>query len=626
MMIRSHWVMCVVSSAWLMLGTTATASAAAVEAPAVDREKTPGADVYRNHCASCHEGQVGKAPSKVFLELMPHDAILGAVTSGVMQVQARALTDEQRRQVADYIAGGAPAVAPAAMPKCSGPAAKFDMGRPAAMPAWGFDDANTRRIPASIAGLKSSDIPRLKLKWAMAYPNAMRARSQPTVAMGALFVGSQDGTVYSLDAKTGCVRWTYRATAEVRTPVVVAPWQDNKAPAVPLAFFGDLIGRVYAINALDGSLVWKIKVDDHPSATITSPPLYRNGTLYVGVSSLEEASADPSYPCCTFRGSLVAVDGVSGKVKWKTYTIDREPKLVGKTKAGTPSWGPSGAAIWSAMAIDDKRNLLYATTGNNYSHPADDRSDSIIAFDLGSGRIKWHWQSVANDLWNVGCMLNNANCPENAGPDFDIGAGAVLVKTASGKEVLLAGRKDGTALAIDPNNPGKPLWERKLGRGSIQGGVQWGMAADAQRAYVPIADMADSKDGKVYSEPTKGGLYALDPLTGKLLWSAVADDTCKGAEGCDSGILAAVTAVPGAVFAGHMDGRIRAYDDKTGRVLWQYDSRQEVTTLSGARAHGGSVGQAGPVVQDGMVYVNSGYGIYFHMPGNLLLAFSVDGK
>jgi outer membrane protein assembly factor BamB len=172
-------------------------------------------------------------------------------------------------------------------------------------------------------------VPKLRLKWAVAFPNTVRVRSRPTFAYGALYTGSQDGTVYALDAKTGCIRWTFRTTAEVRTPIVVQSTADANG-GVPLAFFGDLIGRVYAVDALTGRELWRIKADEHPSATITGSPVYHQGRLYVPVSSLEEAMADPKYPCCTFRGSVLALDARTGKVLWKTYTIDEQPKLIAK--------------------------------------------------------------------------------------------------------------------------------------------------------------------------------------------------------------------------------------------------------------------------------------------------------
>jgi polyvinyl alcohol dehydrogenase (cytochrome) len=595
---------------------------------AADREKLPGAAVYRAHCATCHEGQAPKAPSRTFLQMMTPEAIDRALTVGIMQREAAALGDDDKRHVAEYLSGlpfGAPQ--PPSAPRCTGAAARFDSSRKPDIVGWGFDLANTHFIGAEAARLPAADIPRLAVKWTFAYPASVRARSRPTFAYGALYVGSQNGTVYALDSKAGCIRWTFSTSAEVRTPIVV--------PALPgktkLAFFGDIVGHVHAVDALTGKELWRDRVDDHPSATITGAPVYFNGTLYVAVSSLEEATADPAYACCTFRGSVVAFDAVTGKRRWQRYTIDEPPRLSGVTRTGTKIFAPSGASIWNTPTVDAKRGLLYVGTGNNYTGPANGRSNSVLAIDMNSGRIVWGWQVASGDAWNVGCMIGLDSCPANSGPDFDIGSGVVLGKLASGEDRLFVGMKSGIALALDPDRPTHALWSQRVGRGSIQGGIQFGMAFDGTHLYVPISDMANSMDASekvhnVNGGPPRPGLYALDPASGALAWQSPADDACKGRPSCDSGILASIAATPGAVFAGHMDGRVRAYDPASGRVIWQYDTARDLAALGGAPAHGGTIGGGGPVVHDGMVYTNSGYGMYFHMAGNALIAFSVDGK
>lgn len=600
----------------------AEAFKASMEAKAqVDRETLPGAKVYRERCMACHEGQVPKAPNKTFVGLMATDAIYSALTTGIMQPQSAGLSLEQKQAVAEYLTGE-----------------KLDLNRRIPMPAmcaadqpslgprlmgWGFGLRNEHYIAPEIARLAAADVPRLKLKWALAYPGgAFRARSRPTFDQGVLYVGSQDGTVYALDAKTGCLHWTHRASAEVRTPVLVgAVGKQGRRVAV----FGDLNGRVYAYDAKAGELLWKLKADEHPAATITGAPVLHEGVVYIPVSSLEEASADPAYQCCTFRGSVVAVAAETGAVLWKSYTILEPAREVGLTKAGVKRFAPSGSPIWNSPTIDAKRGLLYVGTGNSYSAPADASSDAIVAFDLKTGARKWVHQVVEHDAWNVGCMIGNANCPEPEGPDLDIGAGTLLL-TTGGQDIVTVGLKDGTVVAIDPDHPEKHLWKRKLGRGSIQGGVQFGMAYDGQRLYVPISDMADSRDGKKYDTEIQPGLNALVPRTGEILWRNIADDVCQGRELCDRGILASIAAIDGVVFGGHMDGRLRGYDAATGKVLWEHDTTAEVTGVNGVKGHGGSMGGGGPVVYDGMLYVNSGYGLYFHMPGNVLLAFSVDGQ
>ena len=611
-----------------ILGTGAAAAAVPDSPP--NPENLPGAALYRANCAACHEGGVYKAPVHYIVAQMPPDMVYAAMSTGVMQQQAAKLTDAEKRQVVEYLTGESPGAAPAAAaaaPQCTGKAAMFDRSRPPALTAWGFDAGNSHHIPGSVAGLSAGDIPRLKVKWAFAYPGAQRARSQPTLAMGALYVGSPSGLVYALDAATGCIRWTFRATAEVRTPVVLSSWSAADArSARPLAFFGDIVGRVYAVDALTGKLRWKLRADDHASTTLTGAPAYHAGTLYVPVSSLEEGNTNPTYECCKFRGSVLAIAATSGKVLWKTYTINEIPQKVGVNGAGVAIFAPSGAAVWNSPTIDAKRGLLYVGTGDNYSAPANDRSDAILAIDLKNGRVHWSWQVLKGDAWNVGCLLKTPDCPDPSGPDFDVaGGGTMLVSGPSGRQYLYAGTKAGTAVAIDPDTHRGTVWTQKVGRGGVQGGIQFGMASDGTRLYVPISDHIMQGEPQYEGAP-RPGMYALDALTGAVLWSQPAPDRCGKDPLCSPGILAAVTSIPGAVLAGHMDGYLRAYAADSGQVLWEYDTRQPIATLSGAQAHGGSIGGSGPVVYDGVVYLNSGYSLYGHLPGNVLYAFSVDGK
>jgi polyvinyl alcohol dehydrogenase (cytochrome) len=584
----------------------------------------PGEALFAQDCASCHLGQVARAPHKMFLEMMPADMIFAALDAGVMRSHAEKLTSAQKHQVADFLNSDKPPASPPA-PRCTGQAAYFDTRRSPAASGWGITPDNRRYIDAQTAGLAASDLPQLELKWAFAFPGAQRARSQPAAAYGAIYVGSQDGTVYALDVATGCVRWTYRASAEVRTAIVVESVDAARARnGTPRVYFGDLIARVYALDAFTGALVWMHKADDHPNATVTAAPALHEDALYVSVSSLEVTSAaDPAYECCTFRGSVLALNATTGAVKWKTYTMPQAPAFVGKTRVGTRIFGPSGAPVWNTPALDIKRGMLYVGTGENYSSPANDRSDAQLALRMRDGELVWHAQRTAGDAWNVACMIaDNPNCPQEDGPDFDFGSSAILLDRGNADPLLLAGQKSGDVYGIDPAQDGRVVWRTKVGRGGIQGGVHFGMATDGERLYVPISDMKDEGTGEVYKEPSRAGLYALDPASGKLLWSAPADDKCAGRKFCDAGISAAITAMHGAVLAGHMDGRLRAYESATGRVLWEVDTTRMWATVSGATAQGGSFGGgAGPMVVGGNLIAVSGYGIYAHMPGNVLLVF-----
>ncbi len=595
-----------------------------------DAERAVGEGIYRAHCAACHEGGAGKAPHREFLEQMSARAILHALTDGVMRHQGSALGTTERRQVTEFLSGislAAGMPAPAPPPPACDPANGFALTRAPAQAGWGYD--NRRFVPAAAAGLSSDEIPRLKLAWAFAFPGALRARSQPVVAMNTVFVGSQDGTVYAFDLDTGCARWTSKLSAEVRTAIVVEPWREGARPGRdPRLFFGDLLGRVHALDALTGKELWSVRPVDHANATITGTAALHGDTLYVPVSSLEVVTAaDPAYPCCTFRGAVVALDIDTGAEKWRHYTVDAEPGEHGRTPAGAPILAPSGAPVWNSPTFDAPRGQLYFGSGENYTRPADGNSDAVFAVDAATGQRLWRHQAVEDDAFNAACLLpDHPNCAWGTGPDYDISASVLLVEIGHGQQVLVSASKSGDVFALDPDT-GQRAWHRKVGRGSVQGGVHFGMAAEGARIYVPIVDSALTADGTYTREAGFPGLYALDAGTGKVLWTHPAEeDRCKGRQYCDSGISAAVTAIPGAVLAGHLDGWLRAYDGATGKLLWETDTTVPVKGVNGEMARGGSMSGPGAAVAAGHVIVNSGYGFSHHMPGNALLVFSIDGK
>lgn len=585
------------------------------------------AELYAGNCSHCHEGQTPKAPHSVTFQLLGPEAILAALTRGAMQSQGAALSAEERTQLAEYLGGGTLAVRRLQPPlACAPGASPFDAARPPVIDGWGMTLAGTRFVAAEFARLASTDVPKLELEWAFAFPGATRARSQPTVAAGAIYVGSQDGHVYALDFASGCMRWSFAAQAEVRVAISVEPWEGGDRSARPRAFFGDFAGNVYALDARSGDLLWKHRVDEHPHLTITGTPRYHAGKLYVPMSSTEwAAAADPAYQCCSFRGGVAALDAATGHQVWKTYSIAQEPRLTGETTSvGTHRRGPAGAPVWNSPTIDVKRGRLYVGTGEAYTSPAAPTSDAVLAIDLPSGKLLWHYQSIAGDAWNMACFIGGGpNCPRENGPDLDIGAPPMLVQLENGRDILVIGQKSADVFALDPGS-GSLLWRRRTGRGGFAGGVHWGMAAEGARIYVPNADTlflpTDAQRGVA-----KPGLFALDALSGKLLWFTSAPDHCGVAlkPACDPGLSAPATGIPGVVFAGGFDGRLRAYEGATGRVLWEYDTNREFDTLSGERARGGSIESAGPLVVDGAVLINSGYLFGGRMPGNVLLKFSV---
>ena len=588
-----------------------------------DRDALPGKPLYMEHCAGCHEAQVYKAPHTTWLELMSPQVLYRSITEGIMQSQAAHLSDEDKQHIVEYITQmrlGDPNAAPE-VAWCEGPAAAFTALDESRLTGWGHD---TRRyVPADIAGFNRSQIADLELKWSFGFPASTRARSQPTIAMDAVFVGSQDGTVYAFDLETGCVRWTFAARAEVRTGITLG----SRGPeGIPTAYFGDIIANLYAVDANTGELIWQTSADEHHSATLTGTPAFTDGNLYVPVSSLEVVTAaNPDYACCTFRGHVMAVDGNDGSVLWDSYAIPNPPSAVGTTSAGTDMLGPSGAPVWTSPTVDVEKNLLIFGTGENYSSPADTNSDAVIAVALDSGERIWSRQTFPGDAWNVACMMaDNPNCPTEDGPDYDQASSPLLVEISAGKTVVVAGQKDGRVFALDWETGQTKLWEVKLGRGSIQGGVHFGMASDGTTVYVPINDMNDTRNGEwLDPEQARPGVSAVNAATGEILWQHVQENVCgDGRPFCDPGVSAAITATDGAVVAGHLDGVIRIYDGASGDIVWSYDTTTPVTGTNGVVAKGGGMSGSGPAIGAGHMVINSGYGLYNHEAGNALLVFA----
>jgi len=603
----------------------AAAAAAPAEAP------HSGEAVYLKHCAECHDKTVYKSPSRLFISMIGARNVLASMTSGSMIEQASMLDDADREAIAEFLTGQNPNDLPEEKPPplCNADHG-FDAGSIPVSLGWGVDHGNSRFQAAETGGLSRRQVPELEVKWAFAYPNAIKARSQPAYGGGAIYFGGHDGTVRALDARTGCLRWSFRATAEVRTAVVISPWSADNDDPQPTIYFADLLARVYALDARTGELRWKVKVDDHPDATVTGSVALAAGRVYVPVSSLEVVSAtNPQYECCTFRGAVVALDATTGDKVWKSHTISEVPVEAGTTSAGTRILAPSGAPVWNSPTIDLVRNRLYVGTGENYSSPADGNSDAIIAYDLDSGEKLWVSQQTRGDAWNVACLIegveDQSNCPAENGPDYDFGASSILISLGNGRDILVGGQKSGSVMGIDPDT-GETLWRKKLGRGGVQGGVVFGMASEGRRVYVPISDMYYLVDDDRYGpdEPSRPGIYAIDAETGALEWSTAAPDVCGDKENCDPGISQAIAAVPGAVIAGHMDGWLRIYDGETGEQLWELDTVRDFETVSGEIARGGSFSGGGGIVAHGIFYINAVYGIYNHMPGNLLLAIGFD--
>jgi len=536
-----------------------------------------------------------------------------------MRYQGLALNGDERRAIAEYLTGrklrGTSTGTTAGT--CGKRTALADPFGGPLWNGWGPTIENTHFQPAAQAGLTAGEVPRLHLKWAFGFPDTTSAWAQPAIAGGRLFVGSQNGTVYSLDAASGCVAWTFSAFGGVRAAVSIGRWAGTGRQTAYAAYFSDQKGFAYALDAATGRLLWSRKVDEHPLVRLTGSPALYNGRLYVPTSSYEEGGRPPGYACCSFRGSVVALDARTGDVVWKTYTIADEPVLLRAYADGTELRGPAGGAIWSAPTIDVKRGALYVASGNAYSGPAQATTDAILAFDLKTGTLRWAQQMAPGPADLFGCTPGEVNCGARAGPDFDFGASPVLAGPPGGRQLIIAGQKSGVVYALDPDRKGRQVWRYRAGGGSGLGGIQWGVAVDTDRTYVPVAD--------IYN-PAPGGLHAVDLATGKQAWFAPPEPPACGKpnRACSAAQFSAVTAIPGIVFSPSNDGAVRAYSAKDGAVVWTFDTNRDFTTLNGVRARGGSMNGPAPTIAGGMMYISSGYGVFGLRPGNVLLAFGVD--
>ncbi len=479
------------------------------------------------------------------------------------------------------------------------------MGDPAAGASWngwGPDSSNARFQLASGAGIAADQVPKLKLKWSFGFPGVKSVLGEPSIAAGRVFLGVDTGTVYSLDAKSGCTYWTFQADAGVRSAITITR---------TAVYFGDLKANVYSVDASTGAAIWKVHVDDFSSARITGAPKVFENRVYVPVASGEEgAGVNPNYACCAFRGSVVALDAATGKQVWKTYTIADAPKPVGKNSNGVQRFAPAGGGVWNSPTIDSKRHAIYIGTGDAYTEPAPKTTDSIMAMDLDTGKILWVKQDTENDAWLVGC--NGAkipeNCPKELGPDHDFGSSPILKTLADGRTILVAGQKSGNVWAHDPDKKGEVVWRTALVSNTKEfgGKIVWGGAADDSNAYFGLGT---------------GGIAAVALKDGERKWFT--ELSPSAAQAAHPGQEGPLTAIPGVVFSGGWDGVLRALSASDGRVIWQYDTLQDYKTVNGVAAKGGSMGAAGPVVAGGMLFVPSGYvGVRSGIPGNALLVFA----
>ena len=574
-----------------------------------------------------------RVPSPDTIRQMSPERIYDALTIGAMKAQGESLTEDQRKMLATFLSGrplGSLKEGDAKdMPNHC--ASNPPLADPSAGPSWNGwspDIVDSRFQDAKGAGLTAAQVPQLKLKWAFGYPTGLSAFGQPTIVSGRVFVGSDIGYVYSLDASTGCIYWSYQAKGSVRTAVTIERVKGHGATKYA-AYFGDAHANVYAVDAQTGAELWVQKVDDHFVARITAAPKVYKDRVYVSVSSSEEfSSSNLDYSCCTGRGSVVALDANTGAQVWKTYVVDT-PKPVRKNSKGVQQYAPSGGSIWNSPTIDVKRGAVYVGTGDGQTDPAPDTTDSIMALDLKTGKILWFYQAQAGDAFMGGCNGPDRtdNCPKVNGPDQDIGNSPILRKLAGGKSVVVFGMKNGTVTALDPDRKGAVVWSVhvvEIPKGQENSfaahlnGVVWGGAADEQNVYYGLQS---------------GGMVALKLATGDIVWRAtfkipvrLNEDGSVPSNVTITRVInsAAATAMPGVVFVAGSDGRLHALSSVDGHILWEYDTARPFATVNKVAARGGAISSIGPSIVNGMLFIGSGYAVTGSNSGNVLLAFSTE--
>jgi polyvinyl alcohol dehydrogenase (cytochrome) len=614
----------------MWIGTAQSQAPAAGQRPAVapagGQRGAPGTEngiaTFQTQCVACHGNpNVERAPSPSAIREMSPERIYDALTTGVMKDQGAKLSDPDRRGVAEFMSGrpmGSSGLGDAKnMPnQCRNNPQMTDPTRGPSWNGWGSDMSNSRFQPTANAGLSADQVSRLKLKWAFGFPSGVSANTQPTIAAGRVFIGSDNGFVYSLDAATGCVYWSFENGSIVRNALTIGPvtGQGNSRYAV---YFGDGKANVFALDAQNGRLLWKTKVDDHFVARITAGAKLYNGRLFVPVSSSEEfRSGNPDYPCCTSRGSVVALDANTGKQIWKSWVIPDEPKAYKKMANGVSLFKPAGGAVWNSPTVDPVRQAVYFGTGDATTAPAPKTTDGIMAVNINTGEFLWAYQATENDVFMGGCNgpTKSEACPEVMGPDMDIGNSPILKTLPNGKRVLIAGTKGGDVFGLDPDNNGALLFRVNIGGAPVgtnrggRGSVVWGGAAD---------------DQFVYYGGGGAGLVALRPTNGERAWAFTPPPPAAGGRGATLG--AAPTAIPGVIFQGASDGKLYAISAADGKQLWEFNTAQQFDTVNKVPAHGGAISTSGAVVVSGMVFVGSGYAISSGAAGgNVLLAFAVE--
>lgn len=582
------------------VGAVLTVAAQAVPSdPAGHADRAAGEAVYKSTCAQCHDAGE-HAPAVGVLRGLPADQIYEIITHGIMQPMAAGLTNTQRRDVAGYL--GKATQTSSATRMCAAGSDWFDYASPILANGAGLSGvANTRALSPAAAGITQAMVPALHLRWSVPLINP----TYPTVAGGALFIGTYDGKVIALDAATGCVHWIFDTGKTIRSGLVIAGWQGvaRRSPTkAPLIYIGDKGGTVYALNAVTGTLVWHVRPHENPFAAILATPALYAGRLYVGFSSNEGdtgPAGDPKVSCCTFRGMVAALDAATGALIWRKYTLPEPAKPSRLNAIGVQQYGPAGAAVLGTPTVDVKRQRLYFASDNDYQDPRSDYSNTIFAVDLATGREIWHHKTTPGNPHNAACYVKGTNCPlvynEANRTDWGFLAPIVVAKGADGRDILIAAQKSGQNWALDPDS-GRVLWQTRVTNHKINYGAMHGIAVDGDALFIG--------SGEFLADPTKGaypgynelGLNRLDVSTGKVIWHTPVSANCPQAT-C-RGYWNPPVVANGMVIDASVDQYLRIYDETSGKVLRRIDL--DIDGGDRTKMNGG-----GPTLAGSMIYIGT---------------------
>ena len=589
-----------------------------------------GADIYQTRCAVCHTGtDKNTGPSLDSIQAMSRAEIRFTLLEGKMKGHASSLSTSQLNSLLAFlVTDRSDAVS---LNESSTACSNGPISFATTMSSWGFNDENTRHQAQAL--INANNVDQLKLVWSFGLPETSTARSQPVITNNTVFVASTSGHVYALDRASGCERWHYRSENPLRTSLTLGVVKSR-----PALFIGDQRRGVLAIDADKGRLLWRSEVGLFEASMLTGATVQHGDRLFVPISAFGVALAqNPNYECCKSHGGVRALNADTGEILWTAHMTPNAEKTY-MNSAGTQMWGPSGAPVWTTPAIDPKRRRIYIGTGENTSTPATDLSDAIVAIDMDTGEIVWSYQGTSGDAFNMACgWRRGPSCPKENGPDFDFGASPVIATLSNGQDVIVAGQKSGDVHCLDAAT-GTLIWRTKVGQGSALGGVHWGIAVSKKRVVVPIADPGSPRNGY---QPTPG-VYALDLDTGEVIWTHKAVRGCtpeaseqprtrrRGARNrwpaCPRqyAFSAAVSSTPDLALASALNGHTMAFDLSDGTILWEDNTVQPYNTVNGIEAHGGAIDSPGAQIIDDMLFVQSGYGMFGQMPGNVLLAYRLQ--